>query len=80
MVMKTWFPMLQCHVITAEILLLFKRQSNSQEKSRRVGAMVEEMKSLYKNSTWDLVELPERKRAIECKWVYKKNEAVLEKR
>jgi hypothetical protein len=45
-----------------------------------VGAMVEEMKSLHKNPTWDLVELPERKMAIECKWVYKKNEAVLEKR
>ncbi|RVW79834.1 Retrovirus-related Pol polyprotein from transposon TNT 1-94 [Vitis vinifera] len=36
----------------------------SQEKSRWMGAMVEEIQSLYKNQTWDLVELPEGKRAI----------------
>jgi hypothetical protein len=37
------------------------------------------MESLHKNQTWDLVELPERKRAIWCKWVFKKKEAILEK-
>jgi hypothetical protein len=41
--------------------------------------MVEEMDSLYKNQTWDLVELLKRKRAIGCKWVFKKKEAVSEK-
>ena len=41
--------------------------------------MVEEIQSLHKNQTWYLVELPEWKRAIGCKWVYKKKEAVLEK-
>ena len=41
--------------------------------------MVEEIQSLHKNQTWDLVELPKGKRAIGCKWVYKKKEAVLEK-
>ena len=44
-----------------------------------MGAMVEEIQSLYKIQTWDLVELPERKIAIGCKWVYKKKETVLEK-
>jgi hypothetical protein len=37
------------------------------------------MESLHKNQTWDLVELPERKRAIWCTWVFKKKEAILEK-
>jgi hypothetical protein len=37
------------------------------------------MESLYKNQTWDLVELLERKRAIGCKWLFKKKEAVSEK-
>ena len=41
--------------------------------------MVEEIQSLHKNQTWELVELPEEKRTIGCKWVYKKKEAVLEK-
>jgi hypothetical protein len=57
----------------------FQEAVNSQENSRWVGAMAEEMESLHKNQTWDLVELPERKRAIGCKWVFKKNEAVSEK-
>ena len=45
---------------------------HGQEKSRWMGVMVEEIQSLHKNQTWDLVELPKGKRAIGCKWVYKK--------
>ena len=44
-----------------------------------MGAVVEEMKSLHKNQTWDLVELLERKRKIRYKWVFKKKEVVSEK-
>ena len=35
-------------------------------------AMQEEMESLHKNMTWDLVRLPKGKKAIRCKWVFKK--------
>ena len=34
-------------------------------------AMKTEMKSLDKNEVWDLVPLPEGRKAIGCKWVYK---------
>ncbi|GKB45251.1 putative RNA-directed DNA polymerase [Tanacetum coccineum] len=34
-------------------------------------AMQKEVKALEKNSTWTLEDLPERKRAIDSKWVYK---------
>uniref|UniRef100_A0A2N9FX30 Reverse transcriptase Ty1/copia-type domain-containing protein n=1 Tax=Fagus sylvatica TaxID=28930 RepID=A0A2N9FX30_FAGSY len=34
------------------------------------SAMVEEMEALQKNSTWDLVELPEGKKTVGCKWVF----------
>ena len=44
-----------------------------------MGVMAKEIESLHKNQMWDLVELPERKRTIRCKWVFKKNEAVSEK-
>ncbi|KAK4411938.1 Retrovirus-related Pol polyprotein from transposon TNT 1-94 [Sesamum angolense] len=44
-----------------------------------MGAMVEEMESLQKNHTWELVQLYEGKKAIECKWVYKKKPTVSEK-
>ncbi|KAJ7968090.1 Retrovirus-related Pol polyprotein from transposon TNT 1-94 [Quillaja saponaria] len=33
-------------------------------------AMVEEMKALSKNDTWELASLPHGKRAISCKWVF----------
>ncbi|KAM1696422.1 hypothetical protein ACFXTN_027951 [Malus domestica] len=35
-------------------------------------SMDEEMKSLHKNETWNLVQLPKGKKAIGCKWVYAK--------
>ena len=40
-------------------------------------AMQEEMESLHKNATWDLVKLPKSKKAIRCKWVYKRKEGTL---
>jgi hypothetical protein len=36
--------------------------------------MKEEMDSLVNNQTWDLVQLPANKRALQNKWVYKLNE------
>ena len=33
-------------------------------------AMLEEMKALEKNKTWDLVSLPKGKSLVTCKWVY----------
>ena len=35
------------------------------------------MESLNKNGTWDLVRLPKGKKAIRCKWVFKKKEGTL---
>ena len=32
-------------------------------------AMIDEMESLMKNQTWDLVKLPEDKKALHNKWV-----------
>ena len=36
--------------------------------------MDEEMDSLVRNQTWDLVELPAKKRALQNKWVYRLKE------
>eukprot|EP00253_Pinus_taeda_P026206 PITA_26206 len=45
-------------------------QEASQFKEWRV-AMNEEMESILRNDTWDLVELPKNKIPIGCKWMFK---------
>ena len=34
------------------------------------AAMNEEMKSLQKNETWELVECPSGKKPVGCRWIY----------
>ena len=41
------------------------------EKEEWQKAMVEEMKSIEKNGTWKMVDLPKGKKAIGLKWVFK---------
>jgi hypothetical protein len=43
-------------------------------KKKWEQGMKEEMDSLANNQTWDLVQLPTRKRALQNKWVYKLKE------
>lgn len=46
----------------------YEEASKSDEWS---AAMHEEMESIDRNNTWDLVEFPEGKAPIGCKWLYK---------
>jgi hypothetical protein len=39
----------------------------SVDKEKWLGAMQEEMQSLEKNGTWDVVRLPKQKKAVRCK-------------
>jgi hypothetical protein len=57
----------------------FQEVIESSEKDKWMEAMVEENKSLSKDKTWELMELPKGKKPIGCKWVFKKKEAVSKK-
>ncbi|KAK1670770.1 hypothetical protein QYE76_058929 [Lolium multiflorum] len=48
----------------------------SVDKEKWVGAMQEEMQSLEKNGTWDVVHLPKQKKAVRCKWIFKRKEGL----
>lgn len=44
---------------------------NSSDRKQWEDAMADELKSLEKNKTWDLVKPPSDRRAIKNKWIYK---------
>lgn len=48
-----------------------KEALNSSESSNWMDAMKLEMNSMHKNKVWDLVPLPEERKIVNCKWVYK---------
>ena len=38
--------------------------------------MNEEIESLHKNLTWELMESPKGQKIVGCKWAFKKNEGI----
>ncbi|KAA0041207.1 gag/pol protein [Cucumis melo var. makuwa] len=52
--------------------LSYKQVMNDVDKDQWVKAMDLEMKSMYFNSVWELVDLPERVKSIGCIWIYKR--------
>ena len=46
------------------------------EKEKWISAMYEEMQSLEKNRTWDVVPLPKKKKTVRCKWIFKRKEGL----
>ena len=39
-------------------------------------AMQDEMQSLEKNCTWELVNLPKEKKTVRCKWIFKRKKGI----
>ena len=54
----------------------YKAAISSSESAQWIAAMGEEMESLSKKSTWELVKLPVNRKVVTCKWVFKKKEGV----
>lgn len=53
-----------------QIPTTYKEAIQSSEQTEWKNAMSEEMQSLHKNQTWELVPLPKGKKSIGCKWVF----------
>ena len=49
------------------------------DKEKWLKAMNLEMESMYSNSVWELVNLPDGVKPIGCKWIYKRKRGVDEK-
>ena len=46
------------------------------DRENWISAMHEEMQSLEKNSTWEVMPLPEKKKTIRCKLIFKRKEGL----
>nr|KYP65681.1 Retrovirus-related Pol polyprotein from transposon TNT 1-94 [Cajanus cajan] len=49
----------------------FSEAINGDNSEKWLDAMNDELKSMAQNDVWDLVELPEGSKRVECKWVFK---------
>ncbi|KAL1540760.1 Retrovirus-related Pol polyprotein from transposon TNT 1-94 [Salvia divinorum] len=52
----------------------YKEAVSGSERAKWLAAMGEEMESLWKNLTWELVKRPKRRKIVTCKWIFKKKE------
>ncbi|KAE8721388.1 hypothetical protein F3Y22_tig00016106pilonHSYRG00031 [Hibiscus syriacus] len=66
--------------VSSDDPITFHDAVTSQENDKWMVTMVEEMESLNHNRIWELVRLPEGKKPIGCKWVYKKKPTVTGKK
>jgi hypothetical protein len=48
----------------------------STDSEKWMCAMHEEMESLEKNDTWNVVRLPPKKKTLKCKWNFKRKEVM----
>ena len=55
----------------------FKEAVESGDRDQWLAAMEEQLKSLYENQTWTLVENPKYKKIVGSKWVFKRKEGIL---
>ncbi|MDV3146702.1 MAG: reverse transcriptase domain-containing protein [Sweet potato little leaf phytoplasma] len=56
--------------------LTYSEAVNSRDSVKWQSAMDDEMDSLMKNHTWDLVERPLNQKLVGCKWIYKLKKSV----
>ena len=56
--------------------LSYKHAMDDPDKDKWLTAMEQELESMYSNSVWELVDIPESVRPIGCKWIYKKKRGV----
>ncbi|KAH9705555.1 hypothetical protein KPL70_011923 [Citrus sinensis] len=64
------------HEIDEDEPTSYREAMKSSYKSEWQRAMDDEIDSLYKNNTWELVKKPEKRRIVGCKWILKLKEGL----
>jgi hypothetical protein len=67
---KTCSPSFQSFISSLDSVYVPTNWKQAKEDPKWKEAMLEEMRALEKNKTWELVDLPPGKQPIGCKWVF----------
>ena len=70
------FALTAAHEVATDEPRTYSEAINSDKAEELIKAMDEEIMSLKKNHTWNLIERPANKKAVGCKWIYMINEGI----
>ncbi|KAH9754462.1 reverse transcriptase Ty1/copia-type domain-containing protein [Citrus sinensis] len=70
------FALSAAHGIEVDEPKTYTEAVSSKDSKKWIAAMDEEMRSLIKNHTWDLIPKPTKKKVVGCKWIYKIKEGI----
>ena len=69
-----WYgnPVLEVMLLDHDELANYEEAMMSPDSAKWLEAMKSEMGSMYENKVWTLIDLPNDRRAIEIKWIFKR--------
>ena len=69
-----WYgnPVLEVMLLDHDELANYEEAMMSPDSAKWLEAMKSEMRSIYENKVWTLIDLPNDRRAIEIKWIFKR--------
>lgn len=70
------FALVMAEDVDSEEPGCFHDAKNDKDWEKWNGGMSEEMQSLWKNATWDIVDRPKDQKVISCRWLYKKKPGI----
>ena len=72
-----WYgnPVLEVMLLDHDELANYEEAMMSPDSAKWLEAMKSEMRSMYENKVWTLIDLPDDRRAIENKWIKRKMDA-----
>jgi hypothetical protein len=69
---QMWRPREGLKELEYQLYASFEKAMRSDNSSKWLAAMEDEIKSMSTNKVWDLEHIPKGAKTVGCKWVYKK--------
>ena len=74
-----WYgnPVLEVMLLDHDEPTNYEEAMMSPDSAKGLEAMKSEMRSMYENKVWTLIDLPNDRRAIEIKWIFKRRRTLI---